>query len=571
MTLYYIEKRFVLDCAPKDYPVARAAGMLWDSRRREYWTRSPEVALKLKPFWSRQIKGVFEIIEKRRATLEESRALDADIEIPAPPGLSYLGYQRAGIAWCNKRPNTLLGDEMGLGKTIQAIGLINLDPSIKRVLVVCPASLKMNWMNELRRWLVDERRSIDIAEGGKFPRHADITIINYDILLRHAEVIRDRKWDLVVPDEIHFAKNSKSKRAKALFGGILDRKRIKPIPTRKRVYITGTPIVNRPAEIWPIIHSLDPATWSNWPEFMRRYCSGPTADGIGGLEELQKRLRASIMIRRLKADVLTDLPPKLRQVIEIPANTSRLAALVSRQQSMFAGQREAIMSMQETIAKAEIAKDAEGYRRAVSRLQDSMKIEFTEISKIRHETATAKIPYNIEHIGQSLEAGKKIVVFGHHEDVLVSIHKAFPNSVVVYGKTPMNDRQRHVDAFQRDPRINLFVGGFIPAGVGYTLTESSHVICAELDWVPGNITQAEDRCHRLGQRDSVLVQHLVLAGSIDAYMARVVISKQEVIEQALDIIEGETRPVATAPAASTIAKPVALRPAVRTNEQTELF
>jgi SWI/SNF-related matrix-associated actin-dependent regulator 1 of chromatin subfamily A len=572
MQLHWIDKRFVADCRANEYRMASAAGFLWDARRREYWTRDPDIAEKLKPFWGPSVHRVFEIIQRKRLAVEESRAVDAAIHIPVPDGLAYLGYQRAGIDFANKRPATLLADEMGLGKTIQAIGAMNLDPTLRKVLIVCPASLKGNWLRELEKWLCNDRLSIGIAEGAYFPKSADIAIINYDILQRHRLTICAAEWDLLVADEAHFAKNSKAKRTKALFGGIVDHKRWSPPRARKRIYITGTPIVNRPAELWPIIHSLDPVAWSNWPEYMKRYCGGSDYGSAGekNLEELQKRLRASIMIRRLKADVLTDLPPKLRQVIEIPANTPQLAALVHKQRSLWATHADGLSDLQAALARAQVSKDEAGYREAINALDRAIQVDFTELSKIRHETASAKIPFVVQHVRDCLESSDKIVLFAHHKDVIKALEQAFGSiAVSLHGETKQVDRQRAVDRFQREAGVRLFIGGIIPAGVGITLTRASHVIFGELDWVPGNVTQAEDRCHRIGQRDSVLVQHLVLQGSVDAHMARIIIEKQEVIERALDIMEGDARPVAqdSTQQIVTTAAPRIVRP----HQQTELF
>jgi hypothetical protein len=159
---------------------------------------------------------------------------------------------------------------------------------------------------------------------------------------------------------------------------------------------------------------------------------------------------------------------------------------------------------------------------------------FAEMSKVRHATAVAKLPQVIEYLHTALDDSEdKIVVMAHHHDVVNAIAREFGDlAVVLTGET--NDRQTPVDRFQNDPGCRLFIGSIRAAGVGITLTAASHVVFAELDWTPGNISQAEDRCHRIGQRESVLVQHLVLDGSLDARMAKVVVDKQEVIDQALD-------------------------------------
>src|SRR3990167_6920453 len=160
---------------------------------------------------------------------------------------------------------------------------------------------------------------------------------------------------------------------------------------------------------------------------------------------------------------------------------------------------------------------------------------FTEISKLRHATALAKLPMVMIHLRDQLDAGNKVVVFAHHHDVVAAIAAEFgAAAVTLTGETGMAERQAAVDRFQSDDSCTLFIGSIHAAGVGITLTAAAHVIFAELDWVPGNLSQAEDRCHRIGQSGSVLVQHLVLDGSIDATMAQTITAKQDIIDRALD-------------------------------------
>jgi hypothetical protein len=178
----------------------------------------------------------------------------------------------------------------------------------------------------------------------------------------------------------------------------------------------------------------------------------------------------------------------------------------------------------------------EEYEEAVRELKAGSSAIFSELSKLRHEVALAKVPYVIEQLKELIEEEeKKVICFAHHKDVIAAIMAAFPGvAVQITGDTPMQARQDAVEAFQGNDKIKLFVGSITAAGVGLTLTAASHVIFAELDWVPGNITQCEDRAHRIGQTNSVLVQHLVLEGSLDAYIADTLVAKQTVIDQALD-------------------------------------
>lgn len=416
--------------------------------------------------------------------------------------------------------------------TIQVIGLINNDPSLTRILIVCPASLKLNWQRELEKWLVRDL-SIGIADGSTFPG-ADIVIVNYDIL--HKLGLGDYEWDLVAADEVHYTKNAKARRSKALHA----------IDARIKVGMSGTPITNRPAELWPILHWLDPDTWPKFFPFAMRYCAakqngyGWDFTGASNLDELRTKLRSTLMIRRMKADVLTELPPKRRVIVPMPVNGN--ARLLERERNAYA-QHQA--NLEEAQAAKDVAKasgDDTAYKEAVARLRTLTSVMFTEMARIRYETAMAKLPHVVTHLENILEDndGYKVIVFAHHKDVIKELVQNLDKykPVKLTGDDSMTARQAAVDTFQNDPACQVFVGNLQAAGVGITLTASSHVVFTELDWVPGNVSQAEDRAHRLGQTSSVLIEHLVFDGSLDAKMAKTIIDKQAIIDKALD--RGET-------------------------------
>ena len=169
------------------------------------------------------------------------------------------------------------------------------------------------------------------------------------------------------------------------------------------------------------------------------------------------------------------------------------------------------------------------------------------MAKLRHDTAMAKVHAVIAHITNALEDNdNKIIVAIHHHDVADALMDGLAefNPVILTGENTEQERAASVDAFQNNPKVRIFVGSITAAGVGITLTASSHVVFAELDWVPGNVIQMEDRAHRIGQTETVLVQHIVLSNSLDARMAQSIVSKQAVIDSALDVNHPErTAPV----------------------------
>ncbi len=473
---------------------------------------------------SEEGKGVIKAVETSRAT-------DAEIDVPAPDGLEYLPYQRAGIAYALGRKGTLIGDEMGLGKTIQAIGIVNADPAIRKVLVISPKSLTLNWVREFRRWSV---RHLTI---GMTPGTSDIVVVSYETAKKHEQSL-SLEWDLLVVDEAHLIKNPKAQRTKTVHAIAKAAKR--------RIALTGTPIANRPIELFSILSLVAPEEWDKGGKgffpFAKRYAGayrgrfGWDFRGASNLPELQERLRSTCMIRRLKKDVLTELPAKRRQVIEVETNGA--SAAVKREAEAWSRHEHEITALRAEVELARAADSTDVYASAVARLQDRTRAAFTEMSLMRHETAVAKAPKVVDFVREALEDNdSKVVVFAHHKDVIEILTTGLADlgAVQLVGDTALEDRQRNVERFQSDPLCRVFVGSITAAGVGITLTAASHVVMAELDWVPGNVTQAEDRCHRIGQTQSVLIQHLVLDGSVDARMAHVLVAKQAVADKGLDL------------------------------------
>ncbi len=488
---------------------------------------------------------------ERAANLEASKAEAADVSIPLTDfcrerGWDYFPFQKAGVAAAMQRlrPFTdsapgrgvLFGDEMGLGKTLQAIAIVNLMPDVHTVLIEVPASLKINWRNEIRRWLAREFE-VTILEGTRpipnlipylhgTSHDVRIVVVNYDILYAWVEELNRVRWDLRIRDEAHKLKNPKARRTAAAMA---------VVPTYK-IDITGTPIPNVVMEGYPIFSDLDPVEFGNAQQFRSRYGSSKA-----NLGELQQRLRSTILIRRLKRDVLKELPPKLRQVIEMPVTDATRAAIEAELAAARASEQQ-LAILKAAVELAKVSESQEQYEAAVHALQEGARVAFTEMALVRHSTAVAKLPDVIRHVESIVEEGHKCIIFAHHRDVIAAIHQHFGGARIWGGMSP-EDKQAEVDRFQNDPDCTTFVGQIEAAGVGITLTAATYVVMAELDWVPGNVSQAEDRAHRIGQEERVLIQHLVLEGSLDATMARRLVDKQDTIDRTLDdpIMAAEAR------------------------------
>jgi SWI/SNF-related matrix-associated actin-dependent regulator 1 of chromatin subfamily A len=445
---------------------------------------------------------------------------------PVSPDLTYLPYQLEGIEFVLQRKGTLLADAMGLGKTIQAIGVINRDSSIRSALIICPRIAKAVWKGELSRWLDPSRGlSVCVIDSTQW-QEASITIINYDRLHQHEMELRTRHWDMIIADECHYLKSAHTRRT-----GIVTR-----LKATRRLAMSGTPLLNRPRELLPVLSWLDPIIWPKikWHEFGLRYCGalwngfGWEYNGAAHLEELSSTLRSTVMLRRTKVEVLPELPPKFRSVVEISPGAD-LEGLIQEELSAF----EDHLSHRRT---------QDSYRNAVTNTrrfapngEDGAEPDF---ARLRHKVALAKVPLVVRFVEELFAGGSgKLVLFCHHRDVLRQLEMQLVQygPVTLHGGTSTKGRSEAIERFQTDPYCKLFIGNIQAAGVGITLAPaSSHCIFAELSWVPAEMSQAEDRLHRIGTRDNVLVQHLVLEGSLDAIMVRVLLRKQRILDSVLE-------------------------------------
>jgi SNF2 family DNA or RNA helicase len=525
---------------------------------------------------------------------------------PAPPGLSYLPYQRAGIEYALMRKDTLIADQPGLGKTIQAIGVLNADETINSAIFVVPASLKVNWYREIDKWMLPNL-TFGIAEATRIEKvpdgvyktgknagktkyrkvetpdywpDTDVVIINYDILERFTNQIKDRSWDLLVCDECHALKTAGSGRTLFVLGGKKEftkeqrekRKKeglsTKPIwfsavEANRRVFLSGTPMMSRPVELWPIANAFNPSDLGkDYVDYVYRYCGAWTTNygldvsGATNLEELGQKARASFMVRRLNREVLPELPPKIRSVVTL--DSPEIRALVAREDELaqmlrlyetttlqgkgdVAGEIETGAQVIDAMAKMGVEDvDPErpnwrsmnlGYAASIAGLEPpAVAILFEEMATVRRELGIAKVSVLTPWINDFLEGGEKLLVFAYHSDVVKAIAEATQkwNPAVIWGGTPMHKRQLEVDKLQTDESCRLFFVNIHAAGVGFTMTRAHDVAFAELDWVPSQIEQCEDRACRIGQTAEQINSYFLVAnGSLDARIAQAAKAKEE--------------------------------------------
>lgn len=487
--------------------------------------------------------------------------------------LKPMPHQMDGVKFCMGREGSLIACDQGTGKTgmacLSMIAWTQLGECLAKessVLIVCPATLKLNWKREIEAWwessiIAGDVPEIGIASGKVWP-DAPVIIANYDILEGHQKEIEAIEWDLVILDEAHAIKNRSAMRSKMICGGrqmekVVEkvtiggkqvekkRNRVKRVfagvRAKRRIAMTGTPILNAPVEIYNQLRWLQPGKWDNYNWFIERFCDAAPGysgrlepRGASNLDELNRRLK-SVVFRVLKKDVLKDLPPKMRQIIPLPAPQS-IQATLDAQINEWRLAAPAIQELQERRKAAKVASNQEEYEAIGEQLSGARNATLSKMSEMRKAIGVSKIPVAVHHIKDSLDAGGKVVVFAHHKEVLHTLAAELESFGVAFidGDVELEDRQSAVDRFQTDPNCRVAVLSILAAGVGITLTASSHVIMVESDWRPGINSQAEDRCHRIGQKDSVLVQHLVYDGSLDASIIKKCIEKQKIIDSAID-------------------------------------
>jgi SWI/SNF-related matrix-associated actin-dependent regulator of chromatin subfamily A-like protein 1 len=463
------------------------------------------------------------------------------------PRMKLFPYQLEGVVQLVERKRLLLADEMGLGKSVQCIEAINtINNKDIRVLIVCPKSVVNVWEYEIQRWLtlplvlhVASPKSFQIST------HGSITLINYDICAKFQDQLRNERYDVLICDEAHYLKTWSTKRTIAILGG----ENNTGISSEYLWLLTGTPVMNRPVELYPLLRAINPNEFPSFDDYASRYCNPKPIrhstgssyirtwmdySGAKNLVELSQRL-APIMLRRLKSEILNQLPPKYRSCV----------CLLPEQSNAAQQERERLLAILEQKSGATLELDSFGAKAAdlITYLGKTINIDTSDpesrniilgsIATIRKETALAKLDPAV-NILQDMIKEHKVVVFAHHRELILELMKQFgEQAVCIMGGMNSEARATAVQSFQNDDSVRIFIGSVRAAGVGLTLTAASHVVFLELDWSPSVMTQAEDRCHRVGQTNSVNVQYFVFKDTIDEWIAKSLMYKQSKIEQIL--------------------------------------
>ena len=407
----------------------------------------------------------------------------------------------------------LLADEMGLGKTLEALKWLEQNPELRPAVVVCPASLKWVWETEARMHL---RMRSEILNGQKPPKRGFIgkhplIIINYEILQYWLEYLQKLNPQVLLLDECHYIKNLRAYRTKAV------RKLAKGIP--HVIGIGGTPLTNRPSELWPILNLIRPDHFGSLWTYRWRYCNpvrkpwGWGYKGANNLKELHRKLNSLMMIRRLKKDVLSELPDKTRQIIPMDID--------NRNEYQEALDNFITWLTRKSTSKAERAKRAE---------------RLVQMGYLKRLSAELKINKVLQWINDFLEESDGKLVLGViHKDIIQQLYKKYKRiSVVVDGSVSGKKRKLAIQTFQRNKSIRLFIGSIQAAGLGVTLTAASTVAFLEMPWTPAEVIQFEDRIHRIGQKKAVMIYYLIAKDTIEEKLCELLQKKQAILSATLD-------------------------------------
>ena len=418
-----------------------------------------------------------------------------------------LEHQKIAIEKLVGTKRFILADDMGLGKTTSTI-IAALETGEQKILIICPASLKINWEREIRNYT---DRSVYISEGKNFSTEHDFVIVNYDILKNFYDVKNKDKspitlanFGLVIIDEAHYIQNGQAQRTKLVNSFVKNVKRL--------WLLTGTPMTSRPMNYFNLLQLIDSPVAQNWMAYAIRYCQGYqfnagkrkvwNVTGASNLEELRDRTSRQVL-RRLKTEVL-DLPDKIISPVYLRLKSRLYEGLMGEYYDWYENKTDE---------------------------SSSLTVQFSKLMKVRQVIAEEKIKDTIELAENIIEQGKKVIIFTNFTDTLKKITEHFGKiAVSLDGSTSKPARQFAVDQFQENEKVKVFVGNLKAAGVGLTLTAAEAVIMNDLSFVPSDHSQAEDRAFRYGQKNNVSVYYPIFENTIEGAIYDILIKKKNIFE-----------------------------------------
>jgi len=431
-----------------------------------------------------------------------------------------LDHQKVAIEQLLRNKKYILADDMGLGKTTSTI-IASLETGAKKILIICPASLKINWQREYQ--LYSDKTSY-VCEGKNYSSEHDILIMNYDIIKNFhdtknkekSQIFKD-KFDLVIIDEAHYIQNVQAQRTKLINDIVKDVDRL--------WLLTGTPMTSRPINYFNLLSLVDSPVAKNWMAYVVRYCAGYqfkvgprkvwNVMGASNLEELRDRTTTTVL-RRLKEDVL-DLPDKIITPVYL-----RLKSKLYE----------------------EVMGDYYNWYEKNPDESKNLSLQFTKLTQVRQVIADEKVNHTIELAENIIEQGKKVIIFCNFTNSLEKIYEHFGKSAVrLDGSMSKTQRQDSVDRFQEDEKVKVFIGNIKAAGVGITLTAAEAVIMNDLSFLPSDHSQSEDRAYRYGQKNNVLVYYPIFENTIEGIIYDILNNKKKIIGTVMGDTQDETNVV----------------------------
>ena len=481
-----------------------------------------------KPQIQQQIpKSILNAFENGQVA-QRKTAMNMDYRIESVIGRelynSLFPYQREGVKMAiARRGRLILADEMGLGKSIQAIATAVYFRREWPLLILAPASMVASWHQQLLRWISEEVLSpseIQVIYDGKV-RSIDgtVVILSYDLSVKLSDLIQNRGFRVIIADECHALRNIDTKRSKRLIPIIS--------AAERALLLSGTPALSRPIELFPQIQAINPKLFPKRHDFALRYCDahksyygGWDMRGSANLTELQIILENCVMIRRMKDQVLTELPPKIRRQVFLKLPTA------TKNYKMFQ------MQTTEYLSKLGCESLSDNSEISLAGLESMQKkAEFMALWK---RTGEIKLDSMIEYVEDLLDSNHKMLIFAHHTSILDGFASNFISKKIKYiridGKTPPSQRQDICTSFQENEEIRVALLSITAASTGLTLTKATTVIFSELFFNPGVLVQAEDRAHRIGQLDSVNVHYLLAKGTTDDQIWPLILKKLNTLE-----------------------------------------
>lgn len=424
-------------------------------------------------------------LAKQTELYDLSYSTTSNTELIAPEGFEYRPYQKASIEYCLKADNVLIGHDMRLGKTCISVGVIN-NYKPDKTLIICPKTAKLVWAKELETWLAEKKNIQILTAQSELDPDADIYVTNYDNLHKLSDLTRI-EFGLLIADEVHLIKNENARRSKFFTS----------IQAKKKLGLSGTPLLNKPNDLLTILKWLDPF-WANWRIYKEEFAN---SNGIVlSLAEVQDVIRSTVMTRLEQAQVF-DMEPIERRIVplEVPP---------------------------------ELAPQIE-----IELNREKKQLKLSDYTNARRIIGLSRVQPAINHILTYTSEGEKIVCFAWSKAVVERITSSLgKRAVQIYGATTDKDRKANIERFYNDPDCQVIVGSIPAMSMAINLSVSNHILFVEQDWTPGLMEQAEERCSDKNQKKSVLVEYLVFHNSLDERMARNRATKESHSDEALNIV-----------------------------------